>query len=339
MDSLEIVENVNAADVFSGNGLDNLLGKIEIEATSILPDVSTAKGRREIASMAAKVSKSKTYLDGLGKTLVSDWKTKAKAVDSERKKMRDTLDALKAEVRAPLTEWEAAEKDRIEEHERGLIEISSTGNDALNNWIDENLPAMLKHVESFSVDDFEEYATDAAKAKDAAVTQIKQAIEKREAYDKEQAELEKLRAEAEARAKADEEERLRKEGEERARLEAEKAAKDEADRVTREAEKIEREKQAAIQAQQDAELRAKQAEENASKEAERAAQAERDRIEQERINEEIAAKKREADKTHKKKINNSIVDALVIVGVSQSSAQKAVIAIAKGEVPHTRISY
>ncbi len=38
------------------------------------PDIDTRKGRKAIASLAAKVARSKTYLDGLGKDLVAGWK-------------------------------------------------------------------------------------------------------------------------------------------------------------------------------------------------------------------------------------------------------------------------
>lgn len=342
MNELSILENVNAVEVFSGQGMDDLLGKIEEEAKSIIPDLTTKKGRDEIASMAHKVAKSKTYLDGLRKDLVSEWKQKAKAVDNEGKKMRDKLDALKAEVRQPLTDWENAESERVETHQENIREIVDAGTVSLSGYLDIPLEAMkdrLKEIESEKAESFEEFANDAAIAKDNTISQIKEAIEKREKYDAEQAELEKLRKESADREQKEREEKLRIEGEERAKREAESKAKEEAERVKLEAEKAEKAKQDAIDAKNEAEKRAKQAEENAKIEAEKAAQAERDRIEQERIQEEIAAKKREADKAHKSKINNAVLDAFVLIGMNKTQAKKAVTAIAKGEIPHTKISY
>lgn len=335
MNDLALLENVNAVEVFGGNGLDDLLNKITEEAKSIVPDLTTKKGRDEIASMAHKVAKSKTYLDGLRKDLVSDWKAKAKAVDAEGKKMRDTLDALKAEVRKPLTEWEEAEERRVQTHQENIREIIDAGIVSLSNYLEFPLESMkdrLKEIEGEKIDSFEEFANDAAIAKDNTITKIKEAIEKREKYDAEQAELEKLRAEAAEREQKEKEEKLRKEGEERAKREAEAKAQAEKERA-------EAEQKAAIQAKEDAERRAKVAEENAKREAEEAAQRERDRIEQERIAEEIAAKKREADKKHKAKINNAAVEGLVLSGMSEPQAKKAIIAIAKGKVPHVAISY
>lgn len=339
MNDLVVLENVNAVEVFGGKGLDDLLGKITEEAKSIIPDLTTKKGRDEIASMAHKVAKSKTYLDGLRKDLVSDWKTKAKAVDAEGKKMRDTLDALKAEIRQPLTEWEDVEKERVDAHERNIKDITNEAEGAANNWMDEDLPAMLRFVESFNIDDFEEFSPVAAGAKDRAIVSIKESIAKRETYDKEQVELERLRAEAAEREQKNREEKLRLEGEERAKREAEALAEKEKERVKLEAEKAEKDKQDAIIAKNEAEERTKEAEKNAIIQAEKAAQAERDRIESERIAEEIAAKKREANKAHKTKINNAVLDAFVLSGMNKAQAKKAVTAIAKGQIPYTTISY
>ncbi len=342
MNELAILENVNAVEVFGGQGLDDLLGKITEEAKSIIPDLTTKKGRDEIASMAHKVAKSKTYLDGLRKDLVSEWKTKAKAVDAEGKKMRDTLDALKAEIRQPLTEWEDAEKERVDTHDRNIKEISEAGEQMAGNWLQMSIEAMhdtLKRVEKEEVESYEEFAPVAASAKDRAIISIKESIEKRENYDKEQVELEKLRAEAAEREQKDREEKFRLEGEERAKHEAEAKAEEEKERVKLEAEKIEKEKNEALQAKIFAEKRALEAEENVKIEAEKAAQAERDRIESERLAEEIAAKKREANKAHKTKINNAVLDALVLTGMNKTQAKKAITAIAKGQIPHTTISY
>lgn len=341
MNELTILENVNAVEVFSGKGLDDLLEKITDEAKSIIPDLTTKKGRDEIASMAHKVAKSKTYLDGLRKDLVADWKTKAKAVDAEGKKMRDTLDALKAEIRQPLTDWEDVENERVTNHESGIKEISEKAG-MVSQWMEFSIDAInkaLDQVEKVKVEDFEEFSPVAATAKDNAITSIKESIAKREAYDKEQVELEKLRAEAAEREKKDREEKLRLEGEERAKLEAEALAEKEKERVKLEAEKAEKDKQDAINAKDEAEKRAKEAEENAIIQAEKAAQAERDRIESERIAEELAAKKREANKAHKKKINNAALDALILTGMNKTQAKKAVEAIAKGQIPYITISY
>lgn len=54
--------------------------------------------------MAHKVARSKTYIDNAGKDLVAELKALPKQIDESRRIVRERLDALKDEVRRPLTE-------------------------------------------------------------------------------------------------------------------------------------------------------------------------------------------------------------------------------------------
>lgn len=330
MNELINIEKINPVAVFSGE-LDPLLESITNEVNGIVPDLTTDKGRKEIASLANKVARSKTYLDDLGKTLVSDWKEKAKKVDSERKRMRDYLDNLKAKVRKPLTDWENAEADRVR-----AIQNKIACFDALCLDLDVDsveLESRLVDLRATKIDKFfEEFANEAAIKKDAAILTLEAAFDKRMAYEAEQKELEKLRKEAEERSIKDREDKLRKEGEEKAKREAEEKARQEAVRM-------ESERLNAIKAKEDAESRAIEAEARSKREAEDAAKHEREKIEQERLSEEMAAKKREADLAHKANINNAILKALTSIGLSDEQGKATIKAIVKGQVPYTKISY
>lgn len=110
MNDLMIAESKDLAAVFGCGGIDPLLEEIEAKARSFVADASTTKGRKEIASMAFAVARTKTALDDAGKNLVAERKKVIGLVDAERKKARDRLDALRDEVRRPLDEWEQAEK-------------------------------------------------------------------------------------------------------------------------------------------------------------------------------------------------------------------------------------
>ena len=118
---LVVIEKSSAMAVFTNNEqLDPIIEKIEKEARSLVPDVTTKKGRDAIASMAHKVARSKTYIDNAGKDLVAELKALPKQIDESRRIARERLDALKDEVRRPLTEWEA-EQDRIKAEEAARI--------------------------------------------------------------------------------------------------------------------------------------------------------------------------------------------------------------------------
>lgn len=104
---LVVIEKANAMTVFqSADQIEEILQKVEREVMSFVPDITTAKGRKEIASLAYKVAQTKTYLDGLGKDLVAELKEIPKLIDANRKTVRDRLDELKAKARQPLTDYE-----------------------------------------------------------------------------------------------------------------------------------------------------------------------------------------------------------------------------------------
>lgn len=93
---LVVIEKANAMTVFqSADQIEEILQKVEREVMSFVPDITTAKGRKEIASLAYKVAQTKTYLDGLGKDLVAELKEIPKLIDANRKTVRDRLDELK----------------------------------------------------------------------------------------------------------------------------------------------------------------------------------------------------------------------------------------------------
>lgn len=68
--ALVTIEPVNALAIFTTpEKVDPILEAIRKVVSEFEPDVTTAKGRKEIASIAHKVAQSKTYLDGIGNKL------------------------------------------------------------------------------------------------------------------------------------------------------------------------------------------------------------------------------------------------------------------------------
>jgi len=329
-----------ALQVFQqANGLDPYLQHIRAEIDAHVPDVSTAKGRKEIASIAYRVAQSKTALDGIGKELVADLKEIPKKIDAERKRMRDTLDAWKDEVRAPLNEWEQAEERRKAKHEHG-IEHMKTLAAFLDQADSATINAQLAELETIEIGEaWEEFEAEAHRVKAATLTTLQLALTKRQAYEAEQAELERLRAEAAQREQKDREERIAREAAEQAQREAERRAQAERDAAVRrelelklQAEQAEREK---LEAQQ----RAEQAERDAAERAERAAAAERQRQADEQARQEAEAKAREADKAHKAAINRAALEAFIAGGMTEECAKQAVTLIAKRQIPNIQITY
>lgn len=316
---LVVIDKASALNVFkSADQIEEILQKVEREVMSFVPDVSTVKGRKEIASLAYRVSQTKSYLDGLGKDLVAELKEVPKLIDANRKTVRDRLDVLRDKARQPVTDWEA-EQERIKAEEEARIaaeklaaQIESDHEIALllNDKFDRDAAEEKAEAERQRAAHEEEIRRQAAEQ--ARIEAEQAAQREREAAAKREADLQAAKEKAEADAKA---------AQERAEREA-REAHERAERQANEArEKAEREKQAAIEAEQ-----------RKARDAEAARLAE-----EKRIADEAAA--RAADVAHRKAVNNKALADLVAAGLTEESAIAAIRAIAKGEVTAIRITY
>ncbi|MCM7446580.1 hypothetical protein M8R59_09995 [Enterobacter hormaechei] len=316
---LVVIEKQNAMAVFTTKEqLDPIIEAIEKEARSLVPDVSTRKGRDAIASMAHKVARSKTYIDNAGKDLVAELKALPKQIDESRRIVRERLEALKDEVRRPLTEWEA-EQERIKAEEA----MNALHAEALemNIKFDQELAAKFEADHEMALLMNEKFDRDREEQR----RQAEQAQRERDERLKQEA-AEQARRDAEAKHKAEIEAAARREAEEKARAELAERQRIEAEqraaREKQEAEaRAEREKAAAVEAER---LKAKQAE------AARLA-------EEQRKTEEEA--RRAADKEHRRTVNRRVIADLIAQGIPEEFAQKALLAIAGGKVQDAHIKY
>lgn len=339
-----------ALQVYSAeNGLEPFLQTIRAELDAFVPDISTKKGRDAIASIAYKVARSKTALDNVGKELVAELKEVPKKIDAERKRMRDLLDIWQAEVRRPLTEWEAAEESRKAKHQAGIDQISLRLE--CRDLDSSELKANIAWLEGTAIGaDWEEFETEAARAKDKALAALREALVAREQYEAEQAELERLRAEAAAREQREREERIAREAAEAERLAAERRAQEERESATRreaeaKASAERRELELKLQAEQaerekvEAQRRAEQAERDAQARAEAAAAAERQRQTDEQARIQAEAEAREKDRAHKSAVLKAAKEAVMAAGLTEEQAKTVIKLIAAGSVPRVSIAY
>ncbi|ENO4066746.1 hypothetical protein ACBH83_003733 [Klebsiella variicola] len=317
---LVVIEKKNAMAVFTNNDqLDPLIEAIEKEARSLVPDVTTKKGRDAIASMAHKVARSKTYIDNAGKDLVAELKALPKQIDESRRVVRERLDALKDEVRRPLTEWEA-EQERIKAEEAmNALHVEAL---VMNEEFDRQLAARIEsdHEMALLMND----AFDREQADKAA-----EAERQRIAHEEE---IKRLAAAAAAR---EVEQRAQREREEAAHREAvlkAQAEQAERDRIAAE-QKAEADKQAAIEAER------RKAQEEADRICREAEQREQARLAEEKRKAEEKAR-READVKHRKTVGTDIVKALVAnTSITRDQAIEVLTAVKDGRIPHTGISY
>lgn len=266
-------------------GLDPLLKQIREKLDAFVPDVTTAKGRDEIKSMAYNVSRSKTLLDSVGEELYKSYKEIPDKIQKSRKSMCTTLDTWRDEVRKPLTDWENADKARKQKHENTISVMKSLtfltsdkSPEYLQGKITE-LKALIPQTKEACEEYFDQYQTHASAAHEHLKT-ILAAAEKRVA---DAAELARLQ-----------EENRRLEEAKKAAEEAQRKAKEEADAAKAREAKAEEERQQLIRdnemRKQEAEAAKKRADEADAKRKEEQAEFERRRKE-----EAEAAKKREEE--------------------------------------------
>lgn len=317
---LVVIEKQNAMAVFTTKEqLDPIIEAIEKEARSLVPDVSTRKGRDAIASMAHKVARSKTYIDNAGKDLVAELKALPKQIDESRRIVRERLEALKDEVRRPLTEWEA-EQERIKA-EQAMNAMHAEALE-MNIRFDQELAAKFEADHEMALlmnKDFDRDREEQRRLAEQAQREHEERI-KQEAADK-------AKREAEERHKAELDAAARREADEKARADAaERKRKEDADRAEREKQeaeaRAEREKAAAVEAER---LKAKQAED--------ARLAEEKRLADEQA-------KREADVKHRKTVGTNIVNALTSqTSLTREQAIEVLTALKDDLIPCAKIHY
>ncbi|MGQ3664010.1 hypothetical protein [Citrobacter braakii] len=330
MSELAIIEIAPdmAPSIYVENGLEKFLEQIR-ESVKEVPDLSTAKGRARIASLAAQVSRSKTAVEKPGRDYLRHLKEAVKPAEAELRRFVSACDEMRDEVRRPLTEWEA-EQERIKAEE------------AMNVLHAEALEMNIKFDQELAAK-FESDHEMALLMNDAFDREEKEKAE--EAERQRIAHEEELKRQAEEKAKREAEEKIERERAESARREDElkfKAEQAERDRIAAEqkaeaekkeaADRAEREKQEAIEAEK------RKAQEEADRIKREAEAKEAARLaEEKRIADEAAA--RAADVEHRRAINASAVQALIEQGIPEDWAKACVVAIARGKVPATTINY
>ncbi|MDN0089227.1 hypothetical protein QVN42_17920 [Yersinia nurmii] len=307
------------------NGLDGYLDQIR-QAVNEVPDLSTAKGRARVASLAALVSRSKTAIEKPGREYLRHLKEQPKIIEAELRRFVIECDEIRDETRRSLTEWEA-EQDRLKQEAEAKKKA-------------EELAAEIEVAREMALLMNDAFDRD-AKEKAEEVERLRKAHEE---FIAQQA-VEKAKRETEEKAKRDIEAAEQRERDAKlAQERAEQAVKDNAAKAERDAkelaERVEREKQEAIAAEK---LKAQQEAERVQREAK---QKEDARLAEEKRVADEAAKKA-ANKAHQAEVNNTAMAVLTDAGIDAECAKACVIAIIKnqnaaaaiGERPSIQIVY
>ncbi|HDS0936966.1 TPA: hypothetical protein QDZ12_000161 [Pseudomonas putida] len=366
--AIEEISEENAPAIYVAGGLKQFIDLVKAEVEGEVPDLTTRKGRERIASLAAKVSKSKTAVEKPGRDYLRRLKEMPKVVEAELREFVTKMDALRDETRRPLTEWEQAEAERVKGHEMRMLGLRAEASD-LGSLNTEELLSSIARVESVALDDsWEEFAAEAGQVKDQVLAALREALAARQKYEAEQAELARLRREAEERAEQDrirlaqeaavEAERQRVAQQQQAEREAaarrEQELLDQAAAQEREAEnqrlqlklQAEQAERARAQAEADrvaAEQRMEQERQDAARRqqesAEQARQEERRRADAAAAEILRQQEARERDQAHKTRVMGEAKTALMSLNITEELARAIVLKIARREIPNVTINF
>lgn len=338
----EIIE-FNKAEIAAFNEFRNQLSELRHNNEKAVFDYADPKGNKEARSHIYKLRKTKSAVEKVRKEQKAASLEYGRKVDAQAKEIAGEIDSMISVHEKPLKEIEEKESARIQAHKdriESLNEYKAVGSGAESSVYRELLAA----VDGFVIDDsLEEFKAEAALRKEEAASYLRKYLAEREQYEAEQAELNRLRKEAEERAQKDREEQIRKEAAERAKKEAEeKAAAAERERQY-ELERANREKAEAearhLREKQEAEDRAKAAAEQAERDRLAAIEAERQRIEAEQERERQEAERKAANKKHRQKINREALEDLGAIGIGEEQGKQLIEAIVRGQVRNISVNY
>lgn len=353
--SLDWYQSLNDEELFQPDMLKGALAYLEDNYGSIIADVTTEEGRKEINKVSRAIGGAIKRLDDRRKSHVADLKAKPKAIDDLfRETFRKEADALKERIRAPLDEWTENQRAADEETMRLLgvinepIEVGTSTND------------LTKRIEELKCIDLPDWLNPGQR--ETLANALPQAIQRLEAAhaaavyaEKQAAELEQLRQEAAERERKEREAQIAKEAAERAKVEAEAKAKAEKEQAERDRIAAEQAAEKAVRDAQEAEERrvreAREAEARAAQQAEEARQQALREAEQKRLEEQQEQERQkryeqarrealEANREHQAEVHRSIVASLVSkANITEQQAKLIVIATGRQQVPHLEINY
>lgn len=288
-DELIVIEREDALKAFTDEkAFEEMFSSIKALAEEVKPDLTTAKGRKDHKSFCFKIRKTKARIDDVRTDLTEDMRKQISAINERGKAMVERLEDLHDEVRRPLTEWEDAEKLRVDTIRKAIEDARAVGQ-AKFGETSQQIQQRMDKLPTYDLDWYAEFRDEAELVLEAAFNSLALARTAALNAEKEAEERQKERAEL-ARLKKAEEERLAKEAEAEAARKAEeeraaKVARDAEEKLAAERAEMER-KQAELQRQlDDANRKAAEAEKAAQEAQERekaAAEAERRRIAEER---------------------------------------------------------
>lgn len=336
--------------LYVSGGLDPFYQQIRQQVLSEVPDLTTPKGIARIKSLASQVASSKVAIEKPGRDYLRQLKEMPKAIEAELREWKEKMDALRDEVRRPVTELEEQDKARIAALDARLnqiqtiktaVELTPQTSAALNNHID--------HVNAIVIDEsWQEYQQRATLLKTVTLMELDKALGRATVFEKQQAEIAKLKAEQEERDRLQREEQIAAQAKHEAEQRAlrEKIESEQREQAAKEAQaKAEQDakdaQQQLEQARIDAEARQKLAVEQAAEQERQRIAAELAQQEQEQARIKAEADAQAANIEHQRVYNREALADIMTTcpELTESQATALLTGIIRRKIRHISINY
>lgn len=283
------------------------------KSESMVFDYRDKAGNKAARSWVAQLRKLRAEVDRVRKEAKAVHIQRGKAVDETAKTLENAVTELIAPHEQEIKALEAVEQARIDAHKAVLNRIQQLSE---NIFLSEQASANIAELEAIDTDSLEEFSKAGANRKAEAIERLQQMLQLLLMQEEQQAELEALRAEKEAREQAEREERLKREAAEEERKRQERLRQQEAAEAARR-------EAAALQAAESARLAREEAERRAAEAEAREQQLEAERLRREK---ELEEKRRQAERARAdlvSKLQDEIERALA--GLSPSQIARGII--------------
>uniref|UniRef100_A0A6M3JIY0 Uncharacterized protein n=1 Tax=viral metagenome TaxID=1070528 RepID=A0A6M3JIY0_9ZZZZ len=314
--------NIVPLDFFTTNGVETFLASAKPRIEAFTADATTKEGVRAIKDAVKEIIHVRDLFQTMKVETNRKLKEQPKLVDKNGKILYDTLEEWKVMIRADLTAIEQIEKDKALAEELELQRIEAERIAGL-----EAREAEMKAKE-------EEYAR---KEREEQIRKESAELAKREAAEALKA-SENARIAAEAKAKADAEQAVRntdaaiqKVKDEAARVENKRIAKAKADQEEADKKRRSEELSRFLRAENIASTIATE-----DVDSDDAVTAFRHRH---LVAKQAMETARQANVEHRRKVNNEVLEDLLLVGILEIDAKKIIASLVNGNIRHTRIAY
>lgn len=188
---LIVIDEGKELEFFGIDGADKALEAVKEHLKDFKHNIKTATGRKEIASMASKIGKSRKLIDDLGAKVRKD-------IQNSKDDRKTAFDKYQAEFRKPLTDWEETEGKRISGINDKIKNLNQYAYKYMPNGEEmtaDALTVQLKNLEAIDITKkiYSEFTTKAENTKLASIEFLAVAIGKRKQYEDDQADLARLR--------------------------------------------------------------------------------------------------------------------------------------------------